>query len=97
MTRRADDGGAIVVADHEHIQRSKLRVDTRKWAMARMAPKRYGDRIMQEHTGADGGPIETRERSDDEKIAAARGILREAFEATSPHGAKTNGAANADG
>jgi hypothetical protein len=39
----------------------------------------------------------TEQRSDDEKIAAARRILRKAFEAASPHGAKTNGAANADG
>ena len=29
------------VLDHEHVQRSKLRVDTRKWAAARLAAK-YG-------------------------------------------------------
>ncbi len=29
----------------ESIQRSKLRVDTRKWLMAKMKPKRYGDAI----------------------------------------------------
>lgn len=28
----------------EHVQRSKLRVDARKWALARMSPKKYGDR-----------------------------------------------------
>lgn len=28
----------------EHSQRSKLRVDTRKWLMAKLAPKKYGDR-----------------------------------------------------
>jgi hypothetical protein len=27
------------------IARSRLRVDTRKWLMARMAPKKYGDKI----------------------------------------------------
>jgi len=31
------------VVDHEHVSRSKLRVDTRKWMLARMAPKKYGD------------------------------------------------------
>jgi len=31
------------VIDHEHVSRSKLRVDTRKWMLARMAPKKYGD------------------------------------------------------
>jgi len=39
------------------IARSRLRVDTRKWLMARMAPKKYGDKITQEHTGAEGGPL----------------------------------------
>jgi hypothetical protein len=39
------------------IARSRLRVDTRKWLMARMAPKKYGDKITQEVTGADGSPL----------------------------------------
>jgi hypothetical protein len=39
------------------IARSRLRVDTRKWLMARMAPKKYGDKITQEVTGADGAPL----------------------------------------
>ena len=33
-----------VVIDGQAIQRSKLMVDTRKWLMARMAPKKYGDK-----------------------------------------------------
>ena len=43
----------------EFVNRSRLRVDTRKWLMARMAPKKYGDKITQEVTGKDGGPVET--------------------------------------
>lgn len=31
------------------IQRSRLRVETRKWLMAKMKPKKYGDKI--EHSG----------------------------------------------
>ena len=31
--------------DHENINRSRLRVDTRKWVIARMMPKKYGDRV----------------------------------------------------
>ena len=46
------------VLDHENIQRSRLRVDTRKWAAGKMAPKRYGDKIQ--HTGDGGGPIRVR-------------------------------------
>jgi hypothetical protein len=54
---------------HEHIQRSKLRVDTRKWLMAKMMPKKYGDRVVQEHTGADGGPLQVVSASDKEVLA----------------------------
>ncbi len=46
------------VLDHEHVQRSRLRVDTRKWAAGKMAPKRYGDKLQ--HTGDGGGPIRVR-------------------------------------
>lgn len=33
------------VADHELVQRSKLRVDSRKWLMSKLAPKKYGDKL----------------------------------------------------
>lgn len=42
----------------ESIQRSRLRVDTRKWLVSKLIPKKYGDRVINELTGADGGPIE---------------------------------------
>jgi hypothetical protein len=32
--------------DHENINRAKLKVDTRKWLMSKMDPKRWGDRIQ---------------------------------------------------
>ena len=38
-------------ANTEWISRSKLRVDTRKWMLSKMQPKKYGDKITQEHTG----------------------------------------------
>lgn len=38
-------------ANTEWISRSKLRVDTRKWMLAKMQPKKYGEKITQEHTG----------------------------------------------
>ena len=36
------------------IARSRLRVDARKWVIAKLAPKKYGDKITQEITGVDG-------------------------------------------
>ncbi len=36
----ATDAKGNKVLDHEHVQRSRLRVDTRKWAAGKLAPKR---------------------------------------------------------
>jgi len=44
--------------NHDVIARSRLRVDTRKWLMARMAPKKYGDRVVQQVEGPNGGPVQ---------------------------------------
>ena len=52
-----DDGKPFVKG--ENIQRARLRVDTRKWIAAKLKPKKYGDKISQEITGKDGGPVET--------------------------------------
>lgn len=30
--------------DHEHINRSRLRIDTRKWIASKLLPKKYGDK-----------------------------------------------------
>lgn len=38
----------------DHIQRAKLRIDTRKWLMSKMAPKRYGDKTEIDHKSSDG-------------------------------------------
>ncbi len=32
------------VMDSEYVQRSRLRVDARKWAVSKMNPKKYGDK-----------------------------------------------------
>jgi len=50
-TRIKDDG--TEVTDNEVVQRSRLRVDARKWYASKLAPKKYGDRITNEHEGGD--------------------------------------------
>lgn len=35
----------------------RLQIDTKKWLLSKVLPKIYGDKVTQEHTGADGGPI----------------------------------------
>lgn len=50
-----EDGREVV--DHDHIQRAKLRVETRKWMLGKMAPKKYGDRLDLNHGGQKDNPI----------------------------------------
>lgn len=58
----ADDGTndymTITKGDHEYnvedkevTNRSKLRVDARKWKASKLAPKKYGDKLELEHKG----------------------------------------------
>lgn len=51
MERQNKDGSTYEVENHEVLNRSRLRVDTRKWLMARMAPKKYGEKVTQAHEG----------------------------------------------
>lgn len=55
-----DDGMQEVVFDTTAVARNRLRVDARKWLASKLAPKKYGDKIQNEHTGAGGGAIEVK-------------------------------------
>ena len=50
-------------ANGEHIQRSRLRVDTMKWRLARMNPKQYGEKSAHELSGPNGGAIPVRDET----------------------------------
>lgn len=43
--KQIDEGIEVEVLNSEHIQRSRLRIDTRKWILSKMNPKKYGDKI----------------------------------------------------
>ena len=47
----ADRGSESENESPQRIQRDRLRVDTRKWMAARLAPKKYGDRISHDVKG----------------------------------------------
>jgi hypothetical protein len=63
----ADDGTNDFVADKhggtalnmEHINRSRLRVDTRKWYLSKLAPKRYGEKVDVNVGGQSENPVQT--------------------------------------
>jgi hypothetical protein len=40
-----EDAKGNIRVDHENVNRSRLRVDTRKWVISKLAPKKYGDRV----------------------------------------------------
>ncbi len=42
----------IEVENSEWINRCRLQVDTRKWLMGKVAPKKYGDKVQNEHSGS---------------------------------------------
>lgn len=67
-----DDGERVKVKRGDMLGHRKLQVDTRKWLLSKLAPKKYGDRTGIELTGADGGPVQI---SDTERAAKIAAIL----------------------
>lgn len=57
IIKKGKSGEEYEAMNSEWVQRSKLRVDTRKWLMSKMAPKKFGEKVSQEISGADGSPL----------------------------------------
>lgn len=53
--RGEEDVGWLLNGDH--IARTKVRIDARKWMAGKMRPKVYGDKVDHTHAGPDGGPL----------------------------------------
>lgn len=49
--QRNDPDNPGWVANGEHINRARLRVDTRKWIASKLVAKKYGDKTQVEHSG----------------------------------------------
>lgn len=62
-----DDAGWI--ANGEHLQRSRLRIDARKWMAGKLRPKVYGDKSMVEGPGPNGEHVVQSTVSDDLRTA----------------------------
>ena len=48
VERKGKDGSSFMAVDHDHVTRSRLRIDARKWLMAKRMPKKYGERVEHE-------------------------------------------------
>lgn len=66
--------GAVVTKEYtgDMLEHRKLQIETRKWIAGRIMPKKYGDRVVQEHVGADGGPIASTTTVTNDPVEAAR-------------------------
>lgn len=94
MKRTVKGGNEVEVVNKEAVERSKLRVDARKWLLSKMLPKVYGEKITNEITGAlavtdtvDRPPNETRE----EWIARRKRELNGSHTAVGTAARATNG------
>lgn len=64
MEREGKDGEPGYVLNGEHVQRSRLRLDTRKWYLSKVLP-RFADKQQVEHSGS----LDVNKMSDDELTA----------------------------
>lgn len=54
---KTNEKGEVETTEGDMIEHRRLQVDARKWLAARMAPKKYGDKVENTVTGPDGGPV----------------------------------------
>jgi len=55
--KRSESRGGGYELNGENVQRSRLRVDARKWIASKLKPKKYGDKIEQTHKGDATAPV----------------------------------------
>lgn len=51
------DAKGNIRSDNTSVNRDRLIIDTKKWIMSRLMSKKYGDKVTQELTGAEGAPF----------------------------------------
>lgn len=67
MARNGEDSEGYAL-NGEHVQRTRLRIDARKWMAGKLRPKVYGDKLDLTHANPDGTPLQVviRDMSKDE-------------------------------
>lgn len=53
----------------------RVKIAAYQWRASKLAPKKYGDRVLNEHSGPDGGPIETKDVTDLDRAKALAALL----------------------
>lgn len=65
--KKDKDGNVLEVTVADMVEHRRLHIDALKWAAGKLRPKAYGEKVQQEISGPDGGPIETAEISATER------------------------------
>lgn len=91
IERETEAGRIVTEYNGDHVTRSRLRTDTRKWLLSKALPKVYGDRVAL--TGPEGGPIEhevTHVRDNiSRKLDRTAASIEEASVAGQPYASRT--------
>jgi len=69
---KGESTGTVRVLNSEHINRSRVRIDTRKWLLSKLAPKKYGEKLDLNVGGQDGKPIPVAQVITNDPLEAAR-------------------------
>jgi len=64
VERKRKDGSVDTVVDSEHVQRSKLRIETRLKLLAKWNPKKYGDKQVVDLGNKDGEALKVESNTD---------------------------------
>lgn len=80
VPKRNKDGEIVgLMVDKEAIQRSRVRIDTRKWLASKLKPKKYGDRIAvdakNEHSGMVAHNHTYEDLTDEELVDRAKKLM----------------------
>ncbi len=71
--------------DSDVIQHNKIRIEARKWYAAKLNPKRYGERLTQEHTSPPDAPVLIGNGNlrglNDAELAQMENLMRKAIKA----------------
>src|SRR5579871_3891881 len=56
--KTVDKPTGVETTTGDMIEHRRLQIEARKWLLGKLMPKKYGDKVQAEVSGADGGPIQ---------------------------------------
>lgn len=62
----------VEISEGDMIEHRRLQVDARKWLAGKLAPKKYSEKLLNVHTGEDGGPVQIEHTTTDYKALRAQ-------------------------